>query len=420
MRSTLFYIPHEILGLPLLGWGWLLILIALGFLGWTWSQYRAGRLKDEWSSGLPMWLVASGLVAFILPMVESRWPDGEPIGLPVRGYGVLVLIGLFAGIGLTVWRGKQVGVSADRIMSLGFWMMLGGVAGARIFYVVQYWENFDYLPLPSRIISMLMLTEGGLVIYGGMIGGVISGALFCMRWRMPMLAMADLITPGFLIGLAFGRLGCLMNGCCFGGVCEASLPTIQFPQGSLPYVAQVENGRLFGLTVNAAGDTPVVSMVKPETFASKQLKAEPGMTYEETHRSLLPERGRDDPARAPAMVVSVAVGSHSIVLEPEQLPAWSQPVHPSQIYSAIDAFLLCLLILMLQTWVLRDGQAFLAAIAFHGVARFTLELIRSDEAGQFGTSLTIAQWISLIGGIAAMACLLGTLRMPKHRAWTWR
>lgn len=420
MRSTLFYIPHQILGVPLLGVGWLLLLIVIGFFGWALMQYRKGRLKHEFWAGLPMWLGAAVLVMLVLPQVESRWPNGQPIGLPVRGYGVLVLLGLFSGIGLTIWRGSQLNISPDQIISLGFWMMMGGVLGARIFFVVQYWDDsFAGLPFFRRIVAMAALTEGGLVIYGGMIGGVIAGAIFCQKWRLPMLAFADLITPGFLIGLAFGRIGCLMNGCCFGGVCEAKLPTIRFPQGSPPYVAQVENGRLFGLKVsNQDSQSPIVTAVAPGSIAAEKFSAEPGMDYH-ADEELIVEPDANDPARTPSLAASIRIGPSTITLGPNALPPWSLPVHPSQIYSAIDALLLCILIVCLQPWVRRDGQAFLTAVALHGVARFILELIRSDEPGQFGTSLTIAQWISILGGATAAGFWIFSMRLPPKRAWAW-
>jgi phosphatidylglycerol:prolipoprotein diacylglycerol transferase len=373
VRSTLFYIPHEILGVPLLGVGWVLLALAIGFLVWALVQYRRGALASELPAGLPVWLIAAGLVVLVLPQIETRWPDGEPIGLPVRGYGVMVLLGLFSGIGITVWRGGQVGVSADTIVSLGFWMMVGGVIGARLFFVVQYWNEFAVFPPGQRLVAILKLTEGGLVIYGGMVGGAIAGAIYCWRYRQPMFAFADLIAPGFLIGLAFGRIGCLLNGCCYGGVCTADLPAIRFPQGSPPYVRQLENGQLLGLKVEAQpGQEPHIVAVQPGSIAEKQLAAQPGEHYYESHRSLPPVPHVDDPARTPAVDADVTIDHKTVRLSQNQLPGWSLPVHPSQIYSSIDALLLCLLILAFQPWLPRDGQAFLLAVLLHSVSRFTL------------------------------------------------
>lgn len=421
MRSTLFYIPHEILGVPLLGLGWLLLFLAIGFVIWALIQSRAGRLASELPSGLPVWLIAAAIVYFVLPNVETNWPDGTPIGLPVRGYGVMVLLGLFAGIGLTNWRGKQVGISPEVIISLGFWMMVGGVIGARAFFVIQYWDEFARFPAGERWIAVLKLTEGGLVIYGGMIGGAVAGAIFCWKNRLPALAFGDLIAPGFLIGSAFGRIGCLLNGCCFGGVCDANLPTVQFPQGSPPYVAQLESGRLIGVHASPSSTRGelTIDSVEPGSLAEQGWQAKPGMSLSIDHRASPPIRGVDDPARTPALSASVQIDNRAKILANTSLPAWSLPVHPSQIYSAIDSFLLCCLIVCLQPWVWRDGQAFFTAVGLHGIARFTLELIRSDEMGKFGTSLTIAQWISLCGVALAVVAWVITARLPAKRAWRW-
>ncbi len=420
MRSTLFFIPHEILGVPLLGIGWLLFALVIAFIAWCVWHAKRGELSNELTSGLPVWAIAAALIILVLPQIETRWPGGEPIGLPVRGYGVMVLLGLFSGIGITVWRGSQMNIAADTIVSLGFWMMLGGVIGARIFFTVQYWDEFAQIPSPQRWIAILKLTEGGLVIYGGMVGGVVAGALYCFLYKQPMLAFADLITPGFLIGLAFGRIGCLLNGCCFGGVCTADLPAVRFPQGSPPYQSQLENGSVLGMTTQRSSTREnKILKVAPGSIAELKLHAQPGQEFEEVHQSIPPDPKVDDPAGTPRLAASVSIGNDRYSLAPEELPPWSLPVHPSQIYSAIDAALLCLLILAIQPCVWRDGQAFYIAVMLHGVARFTLELIRSDEAGQFGTSLTIAQWISIVGFIAAALALVVTSRMQSYRAWAW-
>jgi phosphatidylglycerol---prolipoprotein diacylglyceryl transferase len=420
VRSTLFYIPHNIFGWPLLGFGWLLALLVLGCLVWGAWLARRGRFHAEFFSGLPVWIVAGLLTVFLLPALESH-VGGEPIGLPIRGYGVLVLLGLFAGIGLTLRRAGQLGLPPDLIINLGFWMMAGGVLGARMFYVIQKWPEFAVLPPGERWVAIIKLTEGGLVIYGGMIGGVLAGAVYCWRLRLRALAMADLIAPGFLIGSAFGRIGCLLNGCCFGGVCTAELPAITFPQGSPPFVAQLETGQVLGLTTQPNPDgTQSVVAVDSDSIAAQRLQATPGGRYALLQALPQPPEPGTDPARAPDLVAEVMIDGRRETLLPNQLPARSLPVHPSQVYSAIDSLLLCILIYLLQPWVRRDGQAFLTAVALHGLARFLLELIRSDEGGQFGTTLTIAQWISLVGGSLAIVGLIITLRLPPHRVWNWR
>ena len=133
MRSTLFFIPHEIAGLPILGFGWALLALFFAMVVWVaWCLWKRQPTAEIFGA-LPFYLVAAGLIIFVLPHIEQKWPDGSVIGLPIRGYGVMVLLGLLAGIAITIHRGKQVGLSPDVIVSLGFSMMIGGVIGARVF-----------------------------------------------------------------------------------------------------------------------------------------------------------------------------------------------------------------------------------------------------------------------------------------------
>jgi phosphatidylglycerol---prolipoprotein diacylglyceryl transferase len=423
LRSTLFLIPHAIGGVPLFGFGLCLALLIVGFLGWAIWKLANKQSASEILGGA--WFVgfAAVLVVFVLPSIEQTLPDGTPIGLPIRGYGVMVLLGLFCGIGVTTYRGQQLGISADTVIGLGFWMMLGGVLGARIFYVVQKW-NDDFAPLTSpfeRLRAIVMLTEGGLVIYGGVIGGLIAGAAFCYREKLNVAATADLIAPGFLIGLSLGRIGCLLHGCCFGGVCLSHLPSIQFPNGSGPYIAQAASGELLGLKLNQRNLPAEVTAVAPGSPAELQ-GIHAGTKITDIRLHTVAKRDAN-PAEPDGIVVDIAFTEgqtkNEHTLFPEDLPARSLPVHPSQVYAAINALLLCLLVWLIQPFPKQDGVTFLAAILLYAISRFLLEGVRSDEAGQLGTPFTIAQLVSLGSGFIAVLGLGILLKRPKERAWNW-
>ena len=364
-----------------------------------------------------MWLVAVPLFLIVLPSIEQRWQDGTPIGLPIRGYGVMVLSGMLTGIAITNVRAKRLGISMDTIVGLGIWTMLGGVLGARLFFVIQKWDTFEGQGI-DRLVSILKLTEGGLVIYGGIIGGLVAGAYYCYRNKLPFLATGDLIVPGFLIGLSFGRVGCLLHGCCFGGVCTAELPTILFPSGSLPFQAQVQTGQLLGMHL-ATGKLPsVVQSIDANSSAEAA-----GVKVGDELRAIKPVLVESDKAegatKPPAMFVELEFDNSTKRVYPEMLPPRSLPVHPSQIYAAIDALLLCLLMWLWQPIPTRDGIVFFSAILIHAVSRFMLELIRSDESGQLGTDLTIAQLISLALGSISVVGLIYLIRQPAKRIWNW-
>ena len=411
MRSTLFFVPHEVLGIPLFGFGWALGFLLVAGVLWLVTQHRAGHKWTTIASGSWFWLIAAALVTVVLPAIEQRWPDGTPIGLPIRGYGLLVLLGLLSAIGITNIRAQRLAIHSDTIIGLAIWSMLGGVLGARLFYVVQKWDTFTSRGT-QLMIDIVKLTEGGLVIYGGIIGGLVAIGAYCYRNRLNILLVGDLVVPGFFIGLAFGRIGCLLHGCCFGAVCNSHLPSIQFPHGSLPYFSQVERGQLLGLRLASQQLPSVVDSVSAGSPAESV-----GIKSGDQVRNIIPHvlevNPQSSPASPPPLAVEVQTTKGNLWLSPKDLPAKSLPVHPSQIYSSVDAFLLCILTWFLQPLATRRGTVLFSGITLYALSRFLLEWIRTDEKGQFGTQLTIAQWIAIVSGIVSLLGLVYVLWMPR-------
>ena len=112
-----------------------------------------------------------------------------------------------------------------------------------MFYLIQYREKvFEYSEtLGDYLQAAVRLPDGGMVLYGGVLVVLIAYFLFCRTRKLSPLLVGDVIMPSFFIGLAFGRIGCLLNGCCYGDRCE--LPwRIRFPLGSVPDMALVERG----------------------------------------------------------------------------------------------------------------------------------------------------------------------------------
>ena len=145
--------------------------------------------------------------------------------LTIHWYGILVAIGFLAGLWTASRRARLAGVSSEQIYDLGPWLIVGGIVGGRILYVMSYWkEQFADNPFPE----IFMIQHGGLVFYGGLIGAILCGMIY-LRWKkLPLWKVADIMAPSIALGYVFGRLGCLMNGCCYGRAC--SLPwAIRFP-----------------------------------------------------------------------------------------------------------------------------------------------------------------------------------------------
>ena len=144
---------------------------------------------------------------------------------PVHSYGVMIALAFLAGLWTATLRARREKISGETIADVTLWLMVGGIIGARIVYVATYWrEEFADQPLSE----IFKIYHGGLVYYGGLIGAMIAGMIY-IRWKkLPLWKIADVLAPSCALGNVFGRIGCLLNGCCYGRAC--SLPwAISFP-----------------------------------------------------------------------------------------------------------------------------------------------------------------------------------------------
>ena len=145
--------------------------------------------------------------------------------LPVRWYGVMMALAFLAGLWTATRRARLVNVHGDIIADVTLWLMVGGIVGARFVYVTTYWkQEFASQPLSE----IFMVQHGGLVYYGGLIGASLAGIIYLAWKKQAIWKIADILAPSIALGSVFGRIGCLLNGCCYGYACD--LPwAIHFP-----------------------------------------------------------------------------------------------------------------------------------------------------------------------------------------------
>lgn len=390
MRQTLVLIPHEFAGLSIFGFGWLMILLAIALaIRIAFAAGSKSSIGQFIATEGVMWGAAIAAIGFVLPMVELTNVNGDPVGMAIRGYGVMLLCGVVSAVALAAWRASRRGIDPDIIFAIAPWAFIGGIVGARLFYVIQYRENFD------SFADMIKFTEGGLVVYGSFIGGTIAGSYYIIRHRLPLLKFGDVIIPCLFIGVFFGRIGCLMNGCCYGGRCEDNWAAIHFPPTSQVYQQQLRSGELLGMQVDPRTDR--IEAVSPNTLAS-----EAGIEVGSTLRGIdyVPPAITEASLKIsaanirPGVVATVDHRQHSWT--PEQLPERALPVYAAQLLSSLSSLALCLLLCGLSLVFKRDGAIMMLGFASYAVLRFVLELVRVDEGGQFGTGLTISQWVSVV------------------------
>ncbi len=416
MRRTLLLIPHEIAGIPVFGIGWVLGLIMIAAVVRFLLAHKRGQnvrqlLAAEWI----MWVIAAAVVAFVLPRVELENAIGEPVGMAIRGYGVMLLTAVAAAVVMAAVRAKNRGIDPDVIYSLAPFVFVGGIAGARIFYLIQYHSRFDWESPMAYLRNLFAFTEGGLVVYGSFIGGFIAGGFYIMCHKLPLLRLGDVIVPCMFLGVCLGRIGCLMNGCCYGGRCEPNWDTLQFPAGSAVYNEQLISGELLGMGVDP--QTRIIKRVIPGSLADEE-----GIAVGEAFNEVViaPVHPDDAPRDLPVESVKngaiARVDGRSYRWPPSELPDRALSVQAAQLISSGSALALCVILCTLSLWVRREGAIMMIGLASYAVLRFVLEIVRVDEAGQFGTVLSISQWVSLCVFTAAMAGLVWLYRTPKKAA----
>lgn len=127
----------------------------------------------------------------------------------LRWYGVMVVLAVIAILGISWREAKRVGIQEDHIFSLGVWAIISGVVFSRVVHLIDHWQY--YLENPSQILNF-----EGLGVYGAVIGIIIAVVIYCRVHKLSVWLMGDIIAPGALVGMAIGRVGCIINGCCYG------------------------------------------------------------------------------------------------------------------------------------------------------------------------------------------------------------
>lgn len=424
MCSELFRIPIRVGAVPLFGFG---VLLAAWLAGAGWAMWCTAR-QFGWPAAakahLPTLLIVAAAIALAVPRMF-------PAGVPVRGYGVMVLCGSILGVLMALRRAEQVNLAAEHIVGLAVGLFVSGVFGARLFYVIEYWDSRIKQPDAwGTLKEALKFTEGGLVVYGAFFGAVAWFLWYVRRHKLPLLALADLVAPSLLAGLALGRIGCFLNGCCYGGESTAAW-AVTFPRMSAQeslspvYADQAAAGRFYGLRLStddssaAAGGAVKLDKVDADSAAARAGAKSGDRIAKINGRAI---RSLDDAQseifeafRGGAKLELGVADGRTISIAAVEPPPRSRPVHPAQLYSAIDAGLLAWFLWAYYPFRRREGEVVALMLTLHPISRFLLEIIRVDESAVWNTRLSISQNLSL-GLLAIALCLWAWLaRQPKNQ-----
>ena len=149
---------------------------------------------------------------------------------PVHSYGLMLALSFLLGIWVASVRAKKAGLNPTVIADVGFWVILAAIVGARLYYVILHFEEFS-----GNLLSIInpfhngMVGIGGLVMYGGFIGAITASVIFFVVKKLPFEQYADACAPSIALGVMLTRIGCFLNGCCYG---SPSAHGITFPAES--------------------------------------------------------------------------------------------------------------------------------------------------------------------------------------------
>jgi len=272
------------------------------------------------------------------PGWEIPWL-GKVTSIPIYSYGVMLGLSIVVGWYLTLGLAKRDGLPQEEMANNYVFTALLAIVGSRVLYVATNPDEF------KSFSDVFALRRGGLVAYGGFLGGFLGSWLYLKRKRLPLLPWADVAVPSLATGLMITRVGCYLFGCDFGKRLSDTAPAFLKKLGTFPHWPE-------GTLEKGTGS--------PAWFAHVE-------------RNLIgPE------------------AAHSV------------PVHPTQIYESLVGLSLFALMMLQRKHLKFRGQVFLLFTVAYGYLRYVLEILRDDgERGEYGPQL--AEHLLIPGGLLLLA-----------------
>ena len=268
----------------------------------------------------------------------------------VKSWGLMVVTGFLVAMFVMRRIMKRIGQDPEHISNAALYSLIAGVAGARLFLVIHHFSQFK-----DNLLRVFAIWEGAGEFLGGVLTALVVLGLYFYFKKLPIRIYLDVLAIGLMIGLGFGRIGCFLSGCCFGQCTDVPWAVV-FPYNSTVYKNQVrpdperdrmepyfdlpEDYYMYPKTPGVAGETKYVFPLKPYSLLT------PRQQKEVTH------------------------GQYQ-----------ARPVHPTQLYSSLNAFVLASILYGFWRWrgMKWPGAAGGLMLILYGITRFILESLRDDN-----------------------------------------
>jgi phosphatidylglycerol:prolipoprotein diacylglycerol transferase len=287
------------------------------------------------------------------------------LNIPVFGYGLMLVVAFLAFIQISQFLARRSNINPENFVNGTFIGLVIGVIGSRLSHVLENWHEYadPRFSLGHNLLHMINVREGGLTFYGGFLLATPICIAYAVHKKMPLRRSMDIVAIGLMVGLGIGRVGCFLNGCCYGERCDASWG-VQFPYHSPAYLEQLDKGEL------QAPDTLFI----------------PNPDLRGTHLAT-----KDDLRHLPE-------------LKPVAAEQKALPVLPTELYSTFNSLLLAAVLFAFYTLKPAPGRVFALMCLLEGTTRFLLEMVRVEpplKPEWFGP-LSIAQVTSIAVVVAGV------------------
>lgn len=281
-------------------------------------------------------------------------------GFDIAYYGIIITFGMIAGYLIVAWMAKRTRQNPDTYLDFALWGIVISVLCARLYYVAFTWEEFKDEPL-----SILNLRTGGLAIYGGVLGAILTALIYCKVKKLSFRLLADTAVIGLLLGQVIGRWGNFFNREAFGKY----------------------TNNLFAMQIDLRN-------VSSDYTSSLDV---------------LTNRYADMPK---ALENILEIRNHTIMID----GATYLQVHPTFLYESLWNLGLMFLLILYTKHKKFDGEIFLLYLAGYGIGRFWIEGLRTDQLFLWGTPIAVSQALAAVMVIVAVLLIIykRVKRKKKH------
>ncbi len=294
------------------------------------------------------------------------------IHLTIKSYGLMMVIGFLSAVWLIRYLSRDITPNPNLITNAALYSLIAGVLGARLFYVIHYFQQFR-----SDLLSIFAIWQGGLELLGGVILAITVIVIYLWYHKLPVRRYLDILAIGLMLALVFGRIGCFLNSCCFGR--PTNLPwAVTFPYNSFAFQNHINP--------DYQRNRPQPLMELPDDFFGYVKKGDLYYSQLKFYDQLTD--------RQKQMV--------------DKGPYRSLPVHPTQLYSSLAAAVVCLILYLFWSGYInrlipmakrrelaKPGCTFALMFVLYAIVRFFMEFLRADNPLSPLTGLTVSQHLSI-------------------------